>query len=317
MDIAIAGPTMISPPRSLPEFRRRVPDEAVCAYYLAATRSPDGFRCPECGGSKAWGLSTRSFTWDCASCGKLTSITARKEFHGSKLALTVWLWAVYLRAIHSNGVSELQLRSQFGIASYKTAWLLFGEIRRAIIDPERSSLTGVVEIDETTIPFRSKSDPVTSDGECSIRGKMPVITAVEIVGNGLGRIRMGRIADCAAQKNRAFVATNIPSGSALTSEEWSAYPGIPEVERDRHVFGKMDARLVLPQTYHVFSNLARRALGVYRWPPAKASPILPRRVDLPLQLPPHSPRRLPLAAQHRRPNNTCPHRILTSLKAAG
>ena len=31
--------------------------------------------------------------------------------HGSKLSLTVWFWAAYLMATHSNGISALQLQS--------------------------------------------------------------------------------------------------------------------------------------------------------------------------------------------------------------
>src|SRR5271170_7861303 len=40
--------------------------------------------------------------------------------------------------------------------------------------------------------------------------------------------------------------------------------------------------------------------GRLSWPAPPASPILPRRVRLPLQPPPHPARRLPLLAWHRR-----------------
>ena len=79
-------------PRSLPEFQGRFPDEAACVAYLATARWPDGFRCPACGHGKGWELSTRPFTWECAGCGKQTSVTAGTAMHGSKLALTVWFF---------------------------------------------------------------------------------------------------------------------------------------------------------------------------------------------------------------------------------
>ena len=111
-------------PRSLPEFQRRFADEAACVEYLAAARWPEGFRCPACSGAKAWRLSTKAFTWECAGCHRQTSVTAGTVMHGSKLELTVWFWGAYLMATHSNGISATQLQLQLGIGSYKTAWLL-------------------------------------------------------------------------------------------------------------------------------------------------------------------------------------------------
>ena len=54
-------------PRTYQEFRAWFPDDASCAEYLARLRSPEGFRCPVCGGDKAWQTSTQH--WKCAGCG--------------------------------------------------------------------------------------------------------------------------------------------------------------------------------------------------------------------------------------------------------
>ena len=63
-------------PRSLIEFQHRFPDEGACASYLAGARWPDGFRCPHCGHGRGWELATKAYTWECAACGKQTSVTA-------------------------------------------------------------------------------------------------------------------------------------------------------------------------------------------------------------------------------------------------
>src|ERR1700690_2803724 len=54
---------------------------------------------------------------------------------------------------HSNGMSARQLKEQLGV-TYKTAWLLTQKLRRSMVDPDRGPLEGVVEIDQTEIPFR-------------------------------------------------------------------------------------------------------------------------------------------------------------------
>src|SRR6266403_3619975 len=114
-------PAMTDFPHSLIEFQQRFGDEAACAQYLVAARWPDGFVCPGCGSGKAWRLETKAWTYECASCGRQTSVTAGTIMHHSKLPLTVWFWAAYLMATHSNGISALQLQRQLAFGSYKTA----------------------------------------------------------------------------------------------------------------------------------------------------------------------------------------------------
>ena len=75
---------------------------------LFAARWPEGFVCPACGVGKAWPLQTKAWTWECARCGKQTSVIAGTIMHHSKLLQTRWFWAAYLMATHSNGISALQ-----------------------------------------------------------------------------------------------------------------------------------------------------------------------------------------------------------------
>ena len=106
---------------------------------LYAMRWPDGFVCPVCGGGKAWRLQTKAWTYECASCGRQTSVTAGTIMHHSKLPLTAWFWAAYLMATHSNGISALQLQRQLAFGSYKTAWLICAKLRSSMLAPGRSS----------------------------------------------------------------------------------------------------------------------------------------------------------------------------------
>ena len=147
-------------PKSLLEFQGRFATEGACAEYLFERRWPEGFVCPGCGGGRAWLLKTKAFTYECADCRRQTSVTAGTIMHASKLPLTMWFWAAFLMATHSNGISALQLQSQLSLGSYRTAWMLAAKLRRAMVNPERAPLSGLVEADETIIPFRTKSDPV-------------------------------------------------------------------------------------------------------------------------------------------------------------
>jgi hypothetical protein len=98
-------------------------------------------------------------------------------------------------ATHSNGISALQLQRQLGLGSYRSAWLLCGKLRQSMVAPGRTALAGLVEIDETEIPCRSKNDPVTGGGGRSHQGKILIVGAVEVQdgGTGRGRIRLSKV----------------------------------------------------------------------------------------------------------------------------
>jgi ISXO2-like transposase domain/Transposase zinc-ribbon domain len=254
---------MVDFPRSLLEFQRRFPDDAACAAYLRAARWPDGFVCPACGRVKGWALTTKAWTHECAACHRQTSVTAGTVLHGSKLPLTVWFWAAYLMATHSNGISALQLQKQLGLGSYKSAWLLCAKLRRALVAPGRQPLAGLVEVDETEIPCRAKDDPPTGAGGRSGRGKLLIAGAVEVRPGGPARIRLAAIEDFSARSLHAFLAADLAPGATARTDGWSGYPGAPGVDHEPHVIGPMAAHVVLPWVHRVFANLKTWALGVY------------------------------------------------------
>jgi predicted RNA-binding Zn-ribbon protein involved in translation (DUF1610 family)/transposase-like protein len=250
-------------PRSLLEFQRRFPDDTACAAYLAAARWPDGFVCPDCGGARACVLAAKAHTYQCSTCHKQTSVTAGTVMHGSHLSLTVWFWAAYLMATHSNGISARQLWRQLGLGSYKSAWLLCAKLRRAMVNPARDPLSGLVEVDETQISYRTKDDPPAGGGGRKGEGKLQVAAAVELQSKGPGRVRLAVIKDASATSLRVFLKTSVANGATIRTDGWSGYPGAPGLIHEPHVVGNMAAHIILPWVHRIFSNLKTWALGVY------------------------------------------------------
>jgi transposase-like protein len=251
-------------PLSRAQFETRFPDDAACAEYLARRRWPDGFVCPACGGAKGWALKGKRFTWECAACGKQTSVTAGTVMHRSHLPLKTWFLAAHIVTSHSNGMSALQLQAQLGLGSYKTAWLLLHKLRRAMVDPDRSLLEDLVEVDETDIPLRRKDDPPAGGRGRSAVGKMLVAGAVEPSPEGQPRrIRLAPLADFSAATLKPFVAAVAAPGATVITDGWSGYARLPGHVHDAKVVGRMAAHVVLKWTHRVFSNLKRWGLGVF------------------------------------------------------
>ena len=248
-------------PRSLPEFERRFPDEAACAEWLLERRWGSGFACPECGHDECWRLGRKVLTLQCKACRRETSVTAGTVMHRSHLPLKVWFTAAWLVATHRNGMSARQLWLQLGLGSYKSAWLLLRKLRAAMVDPDRSPLAGLVEVDETSLPFRGGGEPARPGR--SRDGKLLLAGAVEIKGRGPGRTRLAVIGDYSAASLGGFVGANVAEGSTVVSDGWSGYKKLKDVKHDPKVVGDTPAHLVLPWVHRVFANAKRWALGIY------------------------------------------------------
>ncbi len=247
---------MIDFPRSLIEFQHGFPDECACAAYLADARWPDGFRCPDCGHDKSWELSTKAFTRECAGCGKQTSVTAGTVMHGSKLPLTVWFWAAYLMATHSNGIAALQLQKQLGLGSYKSAWLLCAKLRQAMVAPPPLAAGGPGG-------DRRDRDPASHQGRSAGRRARAQRRWQDADRRRRRSARRRARSGAAAASLHAFIKANVEAGATAKTDGWSSYTGAPGVTHDPHVVGPMAAHVVLPWAHRLFANLKAWALGVY------------------------------------------------------
>src|SRR5215469_11886793 len=97
------------------ELEAKFAREEACRAYLARLRWPSGFRCPRCGSEKAWLVGD---LWECAGCGRQTSVTAGTIFQDTRIPLPVWFRAMWWVTTQKNGASASGLqRVQFHHAS--------------------------------------------------------------------------------------------------------------------------------------------------------------------------------------------------------
>ena len=249
-------------PLSILEFQERFGNEDACREYLFASRWPEGFVCPGCGGSRPGG-ETRRHLWVCTDCGRQTSVTAGTVMHKTHTPLRIWFWAAYLVATHHPGISAKQLQRQLGLSRYATAWLILQKLRRAMVAPERQLLGGEVEIDEF---FLGGHEDHLKGGRQ--HGKKTLCGAtIEVRGDGSGRLRLGVLANSQAKTLEAFTKATTAPGTIVHTDGLFSYNGLGRLgyeHRPRKVASVAGDEQLLPRAHRAISNLKAWMHGTHR-----------------------------------------------------
>jgi len=250
-------------PHNLLEFERQFRTEDDCRRYLVQVRWPYGFRCPRCGNAQAWLLSRR--VWKCGDCRAMVSATTGTIFHGSHLPLRLWFRAMWWFTNQKTGISALGLQRALGLGSYRTAWMCLHKLRRAMVRPNREPLAGKVEVDELYVGGRYKGPWHGKGLGMTLGAKSMIAAAVEVRGEGMGRLRLQVIPRRSHEHLTRFVRQVAAPGSAIVTDGWFPYTHLVEsgYVHEPHTTGTAEqGPSPLPRIHRVSALLKRWLLGV-------------------------------------------------------
>ena len=147
------------------------------------------------------------------------SVTAGTVLHKTHTALHLWFWAAYLTTTATPGISAMQLQRQLGLTRYQTAWTILHKLPRAMVNPDRSLLTGEVEVDECQVGGRETG---RRGGRSLIAKAALVAVAVKVRGNSSGRVRMFVIPNASGDGCAvSWPTTSPPVPSCILSAGWA------------------------------------------------------------------------------------------------
>jgi len=251
-------------PMTFKEFNKQFSTEEQCRKYLYEIRWSSGFVCSKCKESaKAWPIG--KVLYKCSSCGHQTSVIAGTIFQDTRKPLKDWFTAIWWVTTQKNGASAAGLQQILGLGSYQTAWTWLHKIRSAMVNPNRTKLSGTVEVDECYIggeEHGGKRGRGTSN-------KSIVVTGIEILEgkNQLGRVRMKVVSDVSGDSLIGFINENVNTGSTIITDGWSSYAAVNK-NGFTHVIPKKfevagDENL-LPHVHMIVSLLKRWLLGTHQ-----------------------------------------------------
>jgi len=209
--------------------------------------------------------------WECPGCGRQTSLTSGTVLEATKLPLTVWFWAAFMVATDRRGLSALLLQRQLGLGNINSAWFLLHKLRRAMVNANRTKLSGLVEMDGTYV---GGYQPGLKGGrQRKGRKAAMVLTGVEVRTRTIkrkdgteetrevsGRLRLEVVRAENAEWIGRFLEAHVEPGSTIRTDGLNDYVAATRelgYGHQRKVQGRIGAGTtqVVPLAHRAISNL--------------------------------------------------------------
>jgi transposase-like protein len=260
--------------KSLLEFQKHFSDENKCREFLEQQRWNGTPACPHCGSTNVCRFATNNRIFKCREkeCRQKFSVTVGTVYENSKLPLTKWFLATYILAVHSKGISSLQLASWLGITQ-KSAWHLNHRIRKMLTDNAPELLQGICEVDETYVggkesnKHKSKRSPKFGAGK-----KIMVLGAIQRAGNVKTRVIPQTTAENVTEAIKQFIAPD----SIMVTDEYHAYKRLGSIYEHKTInhkakqYVKQDTILVHTNNIEGYWNLLKKQInGIHHQVSAK------------------------------------------------
>ena len=220
--------------KSILEFQREFSTEEKCREYLEQQRWSGTPACPFCGSLNVCRFTNgKIFKCREKGCRNKFSVTVGTIYENTKVPLTKWFLATYILAVHSKGISSLQLAGWLGVTQ-KTAWHLNHRIRVMLTDKAPELLDGIVEVDETYVGgslnniHKKKKDALKESGKDN---KTMVFGAVQRE----GKVQTKVIPQTNIENISNAIEQFVKLDSFMVSDEHHAYNKVGEKYKHRKV----------------------------------------------------------------------------------
>ncbi len=196
--------------------------EDQCREALYKWRWPNGFVCPQCGGSSYCKLIGRK-VYQCNRCHRQVSLIAGTIFHATKLPLTTWFMAIYHITQGKHGISSIELGRRLGV-SQNTAWMLQHKLMQVMLERESEKpLAGRIELDDSYIGGERRNGKRGRGAP----GKTPFVAAVESARQDRPhRLKLNRVAAFRKAEIKRWSSKHLKPGSLVVSDGLSCFQAV-------------------------------------------------------------------------------------------
>src|ERR1700722_13317382 len=199
--------------------------EAKARAVVIASRWPNGFECPVCGGRTYCEVMSRGL-FQCSSCRRQTSPIAGTIFASTHLPLRLWFRAMYHLTQSKQGISSIELGRRLGVTQ-TTAWKIKHKLAQVMMERDATKrLTGRVEIDDAYLGGE-RSGGKRGRGA---PGKTPFVAAVETTPEGKPvRLKLRRVTSFCDKSIFAFAKRSLDPSCSVVSDGLQCFGIVADV----------------------------------------------------------------------------------------
>lgn len=258
--------------KSVLGFMEAFPDEESCIEYLEDIRWGDRVVSPYDPDSKVYRCTGHKYK--CWNTGKYFNVKTGTFLEGTKLPLSMWLYAILIVTSKKRGISSCQLADDLGVTQ-KTAWRMLTLIREKMSCKNTSVLSAEVEIDETFVGGKNKNrhrnKKVKACQGRSFKDKVPVFGMYQRGGDLVAKV----VDNTQADTLLPYILRHIEPGSTVFTDGWE-YGSLKEsyvqrsVDHGRGLYGRTvmtgDGELIDVTTNGIecaWSHFKRMVTGTY------------------------------------------------------
>lgn len=209
---------------SLSAFTQQYGTEAQCEAAVAAWRWPNGFVCPNCGGT-AHGIVGKRRLYECHACHRQTSLKSGTIFAKSLVPLTKWFQCMWLLTQSKGSVATLELARQLDL-KWDSAWLMRQKLMQVMLEREAGrKLSGRIEVDDALLGGKQG----VADGGKQGRGgsnKIPFVPAVETRDGRPQRVQLISVETHSQAEIARIAKAHFEPGSTIVSDGLSCFPAV-------------------------------------------------------------------------------------------
>jgi transposase-like protein len=197
------------------DFTKRFPTENDAIDYIVDKKYPNQkYVCPKCGAihNKIYHQKYDKRKLYCDNCKSEFSALVGTIFENTHLDLRMWLYAINLVIVSRKGISAMQLRRELGMVSYKGAWRMMQQIRKAMAKEEMKEVfEAIVEIDETYVGGKPRKENNHNDNDKENNDNKR--------GRGTSKTPVIGVKERSTGKVHAVVANKNKDGKQLTGKQ--------------------------------------------------------------------------------------------------
>jgi transposase-like protein len=200
-------------PTTLHDAIKYFADLDRCTEILAASRWPDGVKCPTCGSDDLRYIKTRRL-WECKAkhSKRQFSVKVGTVFEDSPIGLDKWFTAAWLIANCKNGISSHEMARDLGVTQ-KTAWFMDHRIRLAMQTGTFEKVAGTFETDESFIGGLARNMHKDKKAKITGTGGAGKEIVMGLLDRETGKVRVKHLKDRQRHTLHKEIRENIAEGS--------------------------------------------------------------------------------------------------------